>query len=52
MPYVWTELWLQLDFPGGTVNKKLPANSGDTDSIAGPGIVHMGLFAKTSKAVL
>ena len=30
-----------LELPGGTVDKKLPANAGDTGSIPGPGRVHM-----------
>ena len=30
-----------LDFPGGLVNKNLPANAGDTSSIPGPGRFHM-----------
>ena len=29
------------DFPGGTVDKNLPANSGDMVSIPGPGRFHM-----------
>ena len=29
------------DFPGGTVVKSLPANTGDTGSIPGPGRSHM-----------
>ena len=28
-------------FPGSTVEKNLPANSGDTGSIPGPGRFHM-----------
>ena len=31
---------IQWDFPGGTVDKNLPANSGDTGSIPGPGRCH------------
>ena len=30
-----------LDFPGGTVVKNLPANAGDTGSSPGPGRSHM-----------
>ena len=30
-----------LDFPGGSVVKKLPARVGDTGSIPGPGRSHM-----------
>ena len=33
-----TDAW---GFPGGTVDKNLPANSGDTGSIPGPGGSHM-----------
>ena len=33
---MWTE-----DFPGGTVDKNLPANAGDVRSIPGPGRFHM-----------
>ena len=33
---MWTE-----DFPGGTVDKNLPANAGDMGSIPGPGRFHM-----------
>ena len=29
------------DFPGGEVDKNLPANAGDTDSIPGLGRFHM-----------
>ena len=29
------------DFPRGTVDKSLPANTGDTGSIPGPGRIHM-----------
>ena len=29
------------DFPGGTVEKNLPANAGDTGSIPDPGRSHM-----------
>ena len=29
------------DFPGGTVDKNLPANAGDTGSIPGPESFHM-----------
>ena len=29
------------DFPGGPVAKKLPANSGDTSLIPGPGEFHI-----------
>ena len=29
------------DFPGGAVAKNLPADAGDTDSVPGPGRVHM-----------
>ena len=29
------------DVPGGTVNKSLPANAGDTGLIPGPGKSHM-----------
>ena len=28
-------------FPGGSKVKNLPANAGDTDSIPGPGRIHM-----------
>ena len=28
-------------FPGGTVDKNLPVNAGDTGSISGPGRFHM-----------
>ena len=31
----------ELDFPGGTVVKNLPANTGDMGSIPGPGRSHM-----------
>ena len=30
-----------LDFPGGTVDKNLPANAEDVGSIPGPGRAHM-----------
>ena len=30
-----------LELPGGTVDKKLPANAGDTGSIPGPGRFHI-----------
>ena len=30
-----------MDFPGGTVDKNLPANAGDTGLIPGPGRFHM-----------
>ena len=30
-----------LDFPGGTVDRSLPANAGDMGSTAGPGRFHM-----------
>ena len=30
-----------LDFPGGTVNRNLSANAGNTGSIRGPGRFHM-----------
>ena len=30
-----------LDFPGGTVNRNLSANAGNTGSIPGPGRLHM-----------
>ena len=30
-----------LDFPGGAVDKDLPASAGDTGSIPGPGRFHM-----------
>ena len=30
-----------MGFPGGAVDKKLPANAGDTRSIPGPGRSHM-----------
>ena len=34
--------WKQgVDFPGGTVDKNLPANVGDTGLIPGPGRFHM-----------
>ena len=29
------------DFPGGTADKNLPADAGDTGSIPGPGRFHM-----------
>ena len=29
------------DFPSGTVDRNLPANTGDTGSIPGPGRFHM-----------
>ena len=29
------------DFPGGTMNKNLPDNAGDTGSIPGPGRFHV-----------
>ena len=32
---------IQWDFPGGAVDNNLPANSGDTGSIPGPGRCHM-----------
>ena len=32
-----------LDFPGGLVVKKAPANAGNMDSITGPGRFHMPL---------
>ena len=28
------------DFPGGTVDKNLPANAGDMGSVSGPGRFH------------
>ena len=31
------------DFPGGTMDKNLPAKAGDTGSIPGPGRLHMPL---------
>ena len=31
------KIWLLLDFPGGTVDKSLPAKVGDTNLIPGPG---------------
>ena len=36
----WQERWLW-DFPGGTVDKKLPVNAGDMGSIPGLGRSHM-----------
>ena len=30
-----------VDFPGGTVDKNLPANAGDTGSTPGPGRFHL-----------
>lgn len=33
-----TNLW---DLPGGTVDKNLPANSGDMASVPGPGRFHI-----------
>ena len=42
---VWFEWWKSrpshLVFPGGTVDKNLPANARDTGSIPGPGRFHM-----------
>ena len=39
------ENWLKknssLDFPGGTVDKNLPANAGDTDLVPDLGRFHM-----------
>ena len=32
---------LLLDFPGGTVDKNLPADAGDTGSIPDPGRAHL-----------
>ena len=32
---------IEMDFPGGTVDKNLPANTRDMGSIPGPGRFHM-----------
>ena len=32
---------MEQDFPGGTVDKKPPANAGDTGSIPGPRRLHV-----------
>ena len=32
---------MKRDFPGGIVDKNLPANAGDTGSIDSPGISHI-----------
>jgi len=36
-----TRIGSSLGFPGGSVVKNLPANTGDTGSISGPGKSHM-----------
>ena len=36
--FLKTNLW---DLPGDTVDKNLPANSGDMGSVPGPGRVHI-----------
>ena len=38
--YFFTHKKGQKDFPGGTVDKNLPANAGDTGSIPGRGKFH------------
>ena len=35
------KIYVEEGFPGGTVVKNLPANSGDTGSSPGPGRSHM-----------
>ena len=35
------KIYIPWDFPGGTVVKNLPANSGDMGSSPGPGRTHM-----------
>ena len=39
--YILISIKIVLNFPGGGVDKNLPAHAGDTDSIPGPGRVHM-----------
>ena len=39
--YILISIKIVLNFPGGAVDKNLPAHAGDTDSIPGPGRVHM-----------
>lgn len=33
---------IQMDFPGGILDRNLPASAGNTSSILGPRIFHMG----------
>ena len=33
--------WMLADFPGGTIDKNLTSNAGDTGLIPGPGRSHM-----------
>ena len=43
---------INMDFPGGSVVKNLPANAGDTGSIPGPGRSHMPRSNKASEPQL